>query len=172
MSTLAEELAALDPGAQAQLARARAPVASTEELIDVLLKVQPRGWTEHHVIHALTSRGQEIFEPVARALLADPLAPGASMLGEVLVRLFADDEIRDPRVVPTLVQAVEAVLDAGAGTQGVGGYMLLLGDCATIAGPLPEARATARRVLYVAGTEVDPCPFAVAGARRLTDPPR
>jgi hypothetical protein len=160
VSTLAERLAPLDTQAQARLARELAADATTEDLIDILLTVQPVGWAEHHVFHALTCRGVQIFEPVARALLANPLAPGAGALGEVLVRLLDDDSLRDERVVPTLVQAAEAALDAGAGTMEISDYILLLRDCANILGSLPGAAALALRLRDVAATEVDPYPLA------------
>jgi hypothetical protein len=159
MNTLSDRLAALDAHGRMQLAREVAAEASTQELIDVLLTVDLTSWGEHHIIHALTGRGRAIFDPVASALLADPLAPGASTLGEVLVRLLDDDKIRDERVVPTLIRAVEAALDADAGTNGVANYILLLRDCSTIIGSLPELAPVARRLLDIAAIETEPHPF-------------
>jgi hypothetical protein len=159
MSKLSDLLTPLGPPAQGRLARELAAKATTEELIDALLSVRLTDWAEHHVITALMGRGPHIFEPVAEALLANPLAPGAGSLGEVLVRLLDDDDIRDPRVVPALVRAAEAALDAGGGTRGVSGYILLLRDCASIVGPLPETAALARRLRDVAATEAAPHPY-------------
>ncbi len=172
MSPLAARLAGLEPHAQAQLAKTLATQTPTGELIDVLLTVRPRGWTEHHILHALTERGQACFEPVAGALLADPLAPGATALGEVLVRLLDDDGIRDERVVPTLIRALGAALDTGAGTRDIAGYILLLRDCASICGPLPELAPLAKRLLEVAAREADPYPFSDLAARWLAGEPR
>ena len=71
----------------------------------------------------------------------------------MLVQFF-DDDIRDERVVPTIVRAAAAALDAGAGTAGVVELLHLLRDCRAIAGrPLPEAAPLARRVLELAATE-------------------
>jgi hypothetical protein len=160
MSPLAAKLSGLEPRAQAQLAKTLAAQAPTGELIEVLLTLRPRGWTEHHILHALSERGQACFEPVAAALLADPLAPGATALGEVLVRLLDDDSLRDPRVVPTLIQALGTALDSGAGTRDIPSYILFLRDCTAICGPLPELAPLAGRLLEVAATEADPYPLS------------
>jgi hypothetical protein len=159
VSKLSDLLAPLGPPAQARLARELAANATTEELIEALIPIRLTPWAEHHVINALVCRGRHILVPVAEALLANPVAPGAASLGEVLVRLLDADDIRDPRVVPTLVSAAEAALDAGAGTSGVSSYILFLRDCANIVGPLPETAALARRLRKIAATEAAPHPY-------------
>src|SRR5258707_8238531 len=107
MNKLLTQLPALDARGQEQLLLQSAADATIEELIEVLLTLRLTSWVEHFVIKALVERGPQIFDPVARALLTDPLAPGASALGEALVRLLDDDKLRDERVVPALVRATE-----------------------------------------------------------------
>lgn len=168
MSGFAERLRAVDGDQRESLARAESRDAPTDELIAALLELGPVGWTEHHLVNALAGRGPEVFEAVAEALLADPRAPGAFSLGEVLVQFFDDDDIRDERVVPAIVRATDAALDAGAGTAGVVELLHLLRDCRAIAGrPLPDAVPLARRVLELAETEPEPERRATAVARRL-----
>jgi len=167
---LVDRLANLEPHAQEQVVQESAAEVSTDELIRVLVTLRLTSWVELFVINALLKRGPQIFDSVARALLDDPLGPGAPALGEVLVKLLDDDDIRDERVVPTLVQAAELALDRNANTKEVSTYILLLRDCWNIAGPLPATAGLVKRLHEVASTESDPYPFADLTARWLEKP--
>jgi hypothetical protein len=168
--TLVDRLANLEPHAQEQVVQESAADVSTGELIRVLVTLRLTSWGELFVINALLKRGPQIFDPVARALLDDPLGIGAPALGEVLVKLLDDDNIRDERVVPTLVQAAEIALDRKANTKDVSTYILLLRDCWNIVGPLPATASLVKRLHEVASTESDPYPFDDLTARWLEKP--
>jgi len=171
MGTFADRLASLEPDAQEELVKQSAAEVSTDELVDVLKSLRLTNWVELFVINALLKRGPQIFESVSRALLNDPLGIGAPALGEVLVKLLDDDNIRDQRVVPTLIRAAEMALDKGASTHDVSTYFLLLRDCWNIDGPLPATADLVDRLNQVASKESEPSPFYALSARWLEKPP-
>jgi hypothetical protein len=167
MSDLEQLLADLEPDVQGKLARERAPSASTEELIRVLERVPLCEWAELHVTDALAERGLEPVEPLARAILTNPLSRAVGGLCETLVLLYQREPSVRSRVAAALIAAAEAALDAGGGSQGAMPALLSLRDCVRIEGPLPEAVPVAERLLIIADAEQDPCTLATGSAQRV-----
>jgi hypothetical protein len=165
--TLANRLAALDEDDQGALAYKEAPVTAPAQLVEALQLPGLGLWAKRHITHELTHRGPSLADPIAQALLAQPVGPGAAPLSDALVELFGSEPAARERVIRALIDAGNAAFDMGGSTHNAGIYVAQLADCVTLGGPLPEAGPLARRLLDAARTEADPYTFGVMGARKI-----
>ena len=167
--SLVDRLTGLTADDQGALARREAETASSSELIDAL-KLDGLGeWAQLHIADELTRRGSSLVGEVGRALLAEPLGPGAPSLREVLVDIAREDPAAQDDVVNALLDAGNAALDAGGGSQDAGWFVAHLAGYALVGDPHRRAAELARRLLDAAATEARPFPLTVAAAKRLAN---
>ncbi|MCM3906329.1 MAG: hypothetical protein ND866_31975 [Pyrinomonadaceae bacterium] len=169
--TLAEGLRGLNEDEQGTLARKAAPAAPPKELIEALRIPRLGEWAQLHIVYELTHRSPSLADDIVHSLIAQPLGPGTEWLGEALVQIFQHEPSTRTQIVRALIDAGDAVLDAGGNTHEAGKFVAQIAECVKLVGALPEVREVtqlARRLLDTAASEADPYLFAVTAAKRLT----
>lgn len=138
--------------------------ADVEALLGVL-KTSSDRHIQQVVIEALVENAPSTLESVLTCLTEDPRSQVgqncAYIVGEIAFRQGAQ---RDPRIVPTLIEAVRAALPGG--TWAVSGAVAALRECART-GPIPEANDVLLEMIAAAGHEPEPYVFAVRNAAEI-----
>ena len=160
MSELRRLLEGSGPDRHAAIIADHVSSATTAELVAVLSRPAPHlsAFVRGELTDELVDRGTEAVPELGRALVADPLGTGGLRLAEILADIHHIQPTAREAVTAVLTEAIEAALDGGAGTWGVGELVGRLAGCVAEAGAPARTQALGHRLLTLAATEAEPYP--------------
>jgi hypothetical protein len=117
VASLAQILAPLDSIAHSHAAWKYGASASLEEVIEAVRSLPPNDGAWDDLAREITRHGPGMASTIARALLADPLAPDAAILGDFLMQTLEHDE--GPRDFVVATPASVSAPEHGSRVDGV-----------------------------------------------------